>query len=120
MLRRWIRHEAGVHGGLLWLKERRPHLGTHADCVGLRERIWAATDCLYAPSERNVPWCPPCDRRSDGGFRRASHDRSATASARRSNGSSAATAYSSVELHPALESSPLAEHRTSLSAACEQ
>src|SRR5260370_36928398 len=103
MLRRWIRHEAGVHGGLLWLKQRRPHLWTHADCVGLRERIWAATDCLYAPSERNVPWCPPCDRRSDGGFRRASHDRTAHASARRSNGSAAATAYSRLKVPPTLE-----------------
>ncbi len=54
------------------------------------------------------------------GFRRASNDRSAAASARRSNRSSTPAAHSSVDLHPAFESSPLPEHRTSLSAACEE
>jgi MFS transporter, OFA family, oxalate/formate antiporter len=82
VLRRRIRHDAGVRGGLLWLEKCGPYLRTHADCMGLRERMWTAADCLYAAGEWSVSWSPPCDRRSDGGFRRASLDRIPTPPAR--------------------------------------
>ena len=74
VLRGRIRHYAGVRCRLLWLKKCGPNLRTHANCMGLCERIWPAADCLYAPGERNVWRTPPCDRRSDGSFRHASVD----------------------------------------------
>src|SRR5258708_1205417 len=50
VLRRWIRDHAGLHCGLLRLQKCGPHLWAHADGVGLRQRIWATTNCLYAAS----------------------------------------------------------------------
>ena len=44
VLRRWIRHHAGVYCRLLRIEECRADLRPDAHCVGFRERIWTA--CL--------------------------------------------------------------------------
>src|SRR6266404_61199 len=57
--------------------------------MGLRQRVWTAADCLYAPVKWYVSWSSACDRIGDGSFRGASVDRLAAAPPRGSRDCSA-------------------------------
>ncbi len=66
VLRRRVRHHAGVYRRLLRIEERRAHLRTDAHRMGFRECIRSIAHRTYAAKQRIVYKRSPCDCRHHG------------------------------------------------------
>jgi OFA family oxalate/formate antiporter-like MFS transporter len=73
VLRRRIWHDAGLCRGLFWSEECRSHLRPDVDSLGLRQRVRAAADRVYARSKRLLSRSAAPHRRTDGGFNATSN-----------------------------------------------